>query len=242
MNADPAPTHAISLENVAFGWRRDQDVLRIDGFSTERGERVFLRGASGSGKSTLLSLISGVTKPREGRVRVLGRDIGSLSSAQRDAFRADRMGVVFQMFNLVPYLTVLDNVVLPLRFSADRRQRAEAGEGSPSAEARRLLARLGLEGDVIAHRRATELSVGQQQRVAVARALIGAPDIILADEPTSALDADARNAFIALLLQECSKFGSTLLFVSHDVTLARNFDRAVDLADINTARQRQEVA
>ncbi len=152
------------------------------------------------------------------------------------------MGVVFQMFNLVPYLTVLENVLLPLRFSAARRRRVEAAGGSPATEARRLLLRLGLAEDLVTSRRATALSVGQQQRVAVARSLIGAPDLILADEPTSALDADARNAFIDLLLQECAKHASTLLFVSHDTSLAKHFDRTIDLAEINAALPYRDAA
>lgn len=214
----------------------------MERFHLARGERVFLRGPSGSGKSTLLSLIAGVANAQTGQLLVLGEDLNGLSPARRDAFRADRMGVVFQMFNLVPYLSVLDNAVLTLRFSAVRRRRAQATGGSPAAEARRLLSRLGLDGDNVAVRRATDLSVGQQQRVAVARALIGAPDLILADEPTSALDADARSAFIDLLLQECAKNGSSLLFVSHDTSLAAHFDRAVDLAAINAAIARTEAA
>ncbi|MEO0981339.1 MAG: ATP-binding cassette domain-containing protein, partial [Pseudomonadota bacterium] len=197
-----------------------------------RGERLFLRGPSGSGKSTLLGLIAGVAAPSAGRVHVLGRDMAKLGSAARDRMRADHLGVIFQMFNLLPYLSVAGNVALPCRFSA--RRRANVG-GSPEAEAKRLLARLGLEDPKLLARRALDLSVGQQQRVAAARALIGRPDIVIADEPTSALDADARDRFIELLSEEAAATGASLLFVSHDAALAGHFDRALDLAEINVA-------
>jgi len=228
---------AIDIQAMRFGWKPGWNILQIENFVVEQGERVFLRGPSGSGKSTLLSLISGVARPREGRLRVLGHDIAQLSSSRRDALRADQIGVVFQMFNLVPYLSVLENVILPLRFSPARRRRVQV-PGTPLAlEATRLLSRLGLGEDDILDRRTSDLSVGQQQRVAAARALIGGPELILADEPTSALDADTRSAFIDLLLQECARNRSSLLFVSHDTSLASLFDRTVDLATINAARK-----
>ncbi len=201
-------------------------------FRLEAGERVFLRGPSGSGKSTLLGLIAGVLAPQQGSVRVLGEDMTALSASRRDRLRADHVGVIFQMFNLVPYLSATGNVLLPLRFSPARRK---AAGSDAEGEARRLLARLGLEDERLLARRVSDLSVGQQQRVAAARALIGAPDLIIADEPTSALDADARDRFIALLSEEVTRSGASLLFVSHDASLAPLFTRAVDLAAINRA-------
>jgi putative ABC transport system ATP-binding protein len=230
---DPAP-RAVEIGDLRFGWRPNQPVLDIARFELTRGERVFLRGPSGSGKSTLLGLISGVVRPQDGRVVVLGSDLKALSPSKRDALRAERIGVVFQMFNLVPYLSVLENILLPCRFSAVRRSEAASGRAL-DAEARRLISRLGLDHEQMAHRRVTDLSVGQQQRVAVARALIGGPELILADEPTSALDADARLAFIDLLTEECAERKASLLFVSHDVSLAERFDRTVDLKEINRA-------
>jgi putative ABC transport system ATP-binding protein len=136
------------------------------------------------------------------------------------------------MFNLVPYLSVVGNVTLPLKFSGRRRK---AVGGDADAEARRLLGRLGLTDEALLARRVSDLSVGQQQRVAAARALIGGPEIVIADEPTSALDSDARDRFIELLSEEAARTGAALLFVSHDASLARLFDRAVDLAEINRA-------
>ena len=145
-----------------------------------------------------------------------------------DRHRADHLGYIFQQFNLLPYLSVIDNVRLPCRFSARRRQRA----GSGAAE--RLLERMGMDASLW-HRAAGELSVGQQQRVAAARALIGAPEVVLADEPTSALDEDLRDAFMTLLLERCAEAGSALVFVSHDARLATRFARRVDLPALNAA-------
>lgn len=210
-------------------------MLRIDALDVPRGERVFLKGPSGSGKSTLLALIAGVLPASPGAVSVLGNDLGRLSTSRRDALRAERLGVIFQMFNLVPYLSVLDNVLLPLTFSSARRRTVRAADKSERAEAERLLARLGLGDEAIRSRAPTALSVGQQQRVAAARALIGGPDLILADEPTSALDEDAQQAFVALLLEACAQRDTTLVFVSHDTGLSEPFDRRLDLRDVNAA-------
>lgn len=234
--ATGAATTAIELREVEFAWHRSgTPVLSIEHLAVARGERLFLKGPSGSGKSTLLNLLGGVVLARSGAVSVLGGDPARLSAAGRDRFRADHIGYVFQLFNLVPYLSVLDNVLLPLRFSRTRRARAGADGGR--GEAGRLLRRLGLPANLVA-RCATELSVGQQQRVAAARALIGSPELVIADEPTSALDADARALFIQLLHAECAERGSTLVFVSHDAALEPLFDRSVSLASINRAGSR----
>lgn len=156
-----------------------------------------------------------------------------MSGAARDRFRVDHIGFIFQQFNLVSYLSVLDNVLLPLRFSP--RRAARAGRGSRALEeVRRLLAGLDLD-PAAAHRVAAELSVGEQQRVAVARALIGGPEIVIADEPTSSLDAARQQAFIDLLAAECERGSATLLFVSHDLRLAEPFGCRVALAQINRA-------
>lgn len=228
---------AIQLTDVQFRWHPQGPlVLDIPQLTVARGERLFLRGPSGSGKSTLLGLLGGVSVPQRGRVEVLGQPLHAAKGAARDRFRADHLGYIFQMFNLIPYLSVLDNVLLPCRFSRTRAQRVTA-QGGPRAEARRLLEQLGL-GDDLVQRAATELSVGQQQRVAAARALLGAPELIIADEPTSALDADLRAAFVELLLGECAALGSTLVFVSHDRALEPLFHRALCLSEINRAGER----
>ena len=198
----------------------------MERFALERGERLLLLGASGSGKSTLLNLVCGVIAPTSGRVEVLGTDLGGLTGAARDRFRAEHFGILFQMFNLLPYLSAVDNVLLPLGFAPERRRRAGPGDG----EARRLLARLGVAE--VADEPAASLSVGQQQRVAAARAMIGAPPIVVADEPTSALDTDTQDAFLALLFAELDRTRASLLMVSHDRGLQGRFDRVVRLAEI----------
>jgi len=224
---------ALCITDLRFRYApRLPDVISVDRLRVGAGERIFLRGASGSGKSTLLGLIAGILEASRGDVEILGQPMNALTPAQRDGFRAARLGVIFQMFNLLPYLPVGENVTLPCRFSAERTRQAEAAGGVQS-EARRLLNRLGLDADAVWSKRASNLSVGQQQRVAAARALIGRPGLILADEPTSALDADSRDAFIALLKDECAASGAALIFVSHDGGLAHQFDRALDLSTIN---------
>ena len=226
----------VSLLNLRFAWPGQAPVLDIDSFELQAGERLFLRGPSGSGKSTLLGLIAGVLEAGSGRVEVLGHELTDLSGGQRDQVRADHLGVIFQMFNLVPYLSVVQNVVLPCRFSKRRLNEVKA-LGGPDIEARRLLSELGLDDPALLSRKVTELSVGQQQRVAAARALIGNPSLIIADEPTSALDADSRDRFIELLSEEARKTKAALLFVSHDASLAALFDRAMDLSEINRVKE-----
>ena len=228
-----APTDpALDLQHLRYRWPgADADILQLDRLSVAPGEAVFLRGPSGCGKSTLLSLAAGVLLPQAGTLRLLGQDWAALGAGARDRFRADHLGYIFQQFNLLPYLSVIDNVRLPLRFS--RRRAARAAAVGPDAAAQ-LLTRTGLPARLW-RQPASTLSVGQQQRVAAARALIGAPEVVIADEPTSALDEDLREAFMALLLQSCLAAGSTLLFVSHDLRLASRFDRMISLPEINLA-------
>lgn len=221
----------IEISKLKFSYREDlPPVLDIPEFSMSAGERVFLLGPSGSGKSTLLEILSGVLVPREGEIRVSGRSLGTLSPAERDRFRGTHLGYVFQSFNLIPYLSIRENIGLPARLNPARRARVR---GDLETEIVRLAARLGLEPFL--DRRVGELSVGQQQRVAAARALLGSPELILADEPTSALDFDHREKFIRLLFETAVESGSGVLFVSHDRSLRDLFDRSLDLAAINRA-------
>lgn len=222
----------LSLEKLQFGYTPDQTIIEIDHFEINAGESVFLRGPSGSGKSTLLGLIGGVLTPRSGQLSICGEKLTEISSAQRDSIRADHLGIIFQQFNLLPYIGIIQNCILPCRFSARRRHRAVESNGSIEAAAETLIRGLGLTENELS-RPVGELSVGQQQRVAAARALIGGPDLIIADEPTSALDHDNRDRFIQLLNQSREQFSSALLFVSHDQNLASHFDRSVSLADLN---------
>lgn len=224
------PRPAVRLSGIAFSWQRGGFSLRVPAFSVGRGRKVLLTGSSGAGKSTLLNLVCGVVSAQQGVVEVLGTDLAKLPRAKRDRFRAEHIGVVFQMFNLVPYLSIIDNVLLPLRFAPERARRARAGGGEGS-EARRLLAALALDPSL--HLRpVVELSVGQQQRVAAARTLVGGPELVIADEPTSALDGDRQATFLSLLFGELERIGGTLIMVSHDVRLADQFDEVVPLSSI----------
>ncbi|MCK9489826.1 MAG: ATP-binding cassette domain-containing protein [Xanthomonadales bacterium] len=224
----------VLIENLRFAWPGQPCLLDLDRLRIDAGEHVFLEGASGSGKSTLLGLLGGVLAAQSGRVQVLGTDLASLRAAQRDRFRADHVGFIFQQFNLLPYLGLVGNVTLGCRFSPRRRQRL-GNAAAVAAEAERLLMALGLDVVQLRQRPVTELSVGQQQRVAAARALIGAPELVIADEPTSALDARTRGAFVDLLFEQCRRAGSTLVLVSHDPALAPMFPRSLVLAQINRA-------
>lgn len=226
----------IRISDLRFRWRRqDPLVLDIERLEVAAGERVFIKGPSGSGKTTLLNLIGGVAVPETGAVRIMETDLSALGSARRDSFRADHIGFIFQMFNLVPYLSLIDNVVLPCWFSSPRRERALVRAQSLEAEARRLLGHMELDVDALAARPVAQLSMGQQQRVAAARSLIGAPALVIADEPTSSLDAEVRRAFLELLFREIDAAGSSLVFVSHDPSLESAFDRVMPLAEINRA-------
>lgn len=224
----------IHLKNVHYRWRDHlPEVLSIPEWQLKQGERVFIRGASGSGKSTLLALLAGVIVPNNGEIHVLSQAIHQLSSSKRDHFRSDHIGFVFQQFNLIPYLSVLENVTLPCRFSTTRKSKVLSSGSALDEEALRLLQHLDMAGNELINRPVTELSVGQQQRVATARALIGSPELIIADEPTSALDTDTRESFIKLLFQECEQAGSSLVFVSHDQQLAALFEHQVAMSDLN---------
>lgn len=218
---------AARMTDIQFRWK-DQlpTVLDFQSLEVERGEHLFIGGPSGSGKTTLLGLFSGILVPQKGSVELLGQPMHTQTGVARDRFRADHIGYIHQMFNLIPYLSVLENVTLPCRFSNLRKSRLKE---RPADEAQRLLNHLGLTEAGLLHRKVTELSVGQQQRVAAARALIGAPEIIIADEPTSALDAVNRESFIQLLFKECAATGATIIFVSHDAALGSMFDRTVQL-------------
>ena len=221
-------TPAVHLSDVGFAFEQGEErVLDIPSWEIARSERVFLQGESGSGKSTLLSLLSGMFVPSSGQVSVLGTAVSSLSTKERDRFRAGNIGFVFQQFNLIPYLSVLDNILLAARF-------AETTGVSARARAEELLIKVNL-GVELHDRPAGQLSIGQQQRVAIVRALINSPELLLVDEPTSALDHRNRDSFLELLTEILSESGCAMVFVSHDPEIGKYFDSKLTMHDLNQA-------
>lgn len=224
---------SILLTDITYTWPGNHlPTLDIDSFKIKEGEHVFLHGPSGSGKSTLLNLIAGIATPQSGSITLLNTPLTSLTTSQRDQFRADHIGFIFQQFNLIPYLSVIDNVLLSCHFSAIRRQQTGFSKDALYKAATTLLSQLNLAPHYWTEE-ITKLSIGQQQRVAAARALIGQPAIIIADEPTSALDEHNEQQFLALLLSACTASQTTLLFISHNKQLSAYFDKHIALTDIN---------
>ncbi|MFZ9345919.1 MAG: ABC transporter ATP-binding protein [Burkholderiaceae bacterium] len=222
----------LSIRDLRFSWPSQPTLLSIEHVDVSAGEVVMIHGPSGSGKTTLLSLMAGVITPQAGQIQVLGNELTSLSAAARDRFRGEHIGFVFQQFNLLPYLSVLQNVVLPAQLFSRRAERATQRSLSTIEEARRLLSELGLESGVW-RQRAHTLSVGQQQRVAVARALMGSPELIIADEPTSALDEDRQCDFMRILMRQVKATNAACVMVSHQRSLGQGVDRMVEMASIN---------
>jgi ABC-type lipoprotein export system ATPase subunit len=209
----------IHLDNVSKVYRKgDAEVRALDGFSlhVETGEFVAVRGRSGSGKSTLLLTVGGMVRPTSGSVQIAGSDIYAMSAGARTRWRAEQIGFVFQMFHLLPYLNVLDNVQVPHL----------AGASASREDARKMLEHFGL-GDRLMHNPA-ELSTGERQRVAVARALITQPRLILADEPTGNLDPDSAHTIMDYL-KEYHEQGGTVLLVTHEELAEQYAQRTVEL-------------
>jgi putative ABC transport system ATP-binding protein len=230
----PIDEAAISVKNIEFGWKPESIDLRIDYAEILAGQSIFLVGPSGSGKSTLLSLLSGVLVPTTGSLEILGTDISRMPASKLDRFRADNLGVIFQLFNLVPYLSSKDNILLPCKFSKTRHDQTISEHGSLEQAAINILSNLGMPHQKYWDQPVTDLSVGQQQRVAAARAFIGNPPLILADEPTSSLDETSKNQFIDTLIDQCRRTNATLLFVSHDTSLSHHFDTTLHIEDLKS--------
>lgn len=222
---------AVEISSLEFKWNTaDSWSLKVKDLSINAGEKVFLYGPSGSGKTTLLDLLTGIHSQTAGSIKVLEKELNTLSAKQRDQFRADHLGFIFQQFNLLPYLNLLDNVLISCHFSKLRHQKA-IENSSLKESAHELLSSLGIDEELHS-KLASQISVGQQQRVAIARSLIGRPEIIIADEPTSSLDSDARDAFIEILLKEVEHANSTIIFVSHDTELSRFFDKRLSISEL----------
>lgn len=229
------PELIIEMKNVHFSYsctspdRNQQPVLQIPHWQVTAGQQLFIQGPSGCGKTTLLNLITGMLAADSGSISLLNKNLSTMSAHQRDRFRARHIGVVFQQFNLISYLSVADNIRLAAHFGHTR----EKGRGKfLESKLVALLDQLHMSSSLLTQR-ADSLSVGQQQRVAIARALINEPEILVVDEPTSALDGAASDAFMTLLLDISRSNNSTLLFVSHDQRLAAHFDETICLLELN---------
>lgn len=219
---------AIELKNVRFFYpeQLNHPVLAVPHWSLPNGEQTFIHGPSGSGKSTFLNILSGLLKPQEGEVNVFGQRLEQMTGRQLDSFRANHIGYVFQQFNLIPYLNAVDNVLLASQFAKQK------SSSNLSNKIKSLLADLNIDqkNSEIASR---NLSIGQQQRVAIARALINKPQLLIVDEPTSSLDTVNRDAFMKLLMSVVRENNTTLVFVSHDLSLSDYFSRVEPLSEIN---------
>ena len=221
-------TAAIEIQDMEYSWPgQETPLLRIRGFRVERGESLLLQGKSGCGKTTLLSLLAGINTVDRGVLRILGEEPGAMKPEERDRFRGERIGFIFQQFNLIPYLNIVENITAPFLFSPDKKVNPK----EMKERAVELLHHLDLKIDP--EKKVTELSIGQQQRVAAARALITTPELIIADEPTSALDDDSAEAFLQLLYRETEKLKSTLVVVSHNKAMEASFPRTVKMEEIN---------
>ena len=217
---------SISVSNLQFSYERAfaDPILRIDNWRLDSEETVFVQGPSGSGKSTFLNLLCGILNVSQGEISIFDERLDQLSTRARDRFRANNIGYVFQQFNLIPYLDVLDNIRLAQSFGRT------TSEGDENIE--QLLDSLNIERQHW-NKPARSLSIGQQQRVAIARAFVNQPRLLIVDEPTSSLDQKNRDDFIALLMEKTQQTKAALVFVSHDQSLSRHFHRVDSMCDIN---------
>ncbi|MCR9234150.1 ABC transporter ATP-binding protein [Gimesia chilikensis] len=217
---------SLLLENVKKSYREPDGstlpILDIERFEVKEQEQVVLIGESGSGKSTLLNVISGITTADSGKVTIAGTEIASMPEVVRDRFRAERIGFVFQTFNLLPAFSALENVLLGMSFSRKKASRDRAKE---------LLALVGLEHRL--NHRPKQMSVGEQQRVAVARALANQPKLLLADEPTANVDVANQETILKLLRDACTQHQIAMLLVTHSQEVASQFERVETLTDFN---------
>ena len=220
----------LQIEDLKFGYTGSGGFhLCVPLLTLKAGTTCLLLGPSGSGKSTFLSLLAGVLTPERGRIALAGQDMSQLSGARMDKFRGTHIGFIYQTLNLIPWLSVRENIALGLAFAPQRRARLKASLGDTIAD---FMMQLDLDAGALGEQPAGLLSLGQQQRVAAARALVGAPDLVLADEPSSALDDANTEKFFDLLMAGLDRQRQVLLVVSHDSRLAPHFDRVINMEDL----------
>lgn len=214
----------IHIQDLEFSYS-DKPFLKISDWKLQAQDKIFLIGPSGSGKTTFLEIISGILQAQKGHYLFEGVDITQVSALQRDEMRKQSMSLIFQNFNLVPYLNVEENILLPFWLG----YKQEKPSDQLKSEISQMLSQMGLSG--FEKRKVTELSQGQQQRVAAVRAFIKKPKLLLADEPTSALDTEHRQAFLESLFKMSDQNKTALIFVSHDHSLEKLFHKTCDIRD-----------
>lgn len=224
---------SLSISDLVFSYpsAKDGPVLHIKHWQLEEGGSVFVQGPSGSGKSTFLNILCGMLPTAQGEVSIFGNRLDQLNSRQRDQFRANNIGYVFQQFNLIGYLDIIDNIKLARQFRREQVADKQATRSS-NEEIELLLETLNIDSQHW-HKPARSLSIGQQQRVAIARAFINKPKLLIVDEPTSSLDHKNRDVFMSLLMKKVAATKATLIFVSHDQTLSGYFSRVDSISEIN---------
>lgn len=223
-------TNVVDINNAVFTYPEDQNriVINIDKWQIQESEHVFIHGPSGSGKSTLLNLVSGILCPDSGAVSIINKPLNKMSPSQRDAYRAANIGYVFQRFNLIPYLSSIDNIRLARHLAGG------VNDSLSDSEVEVLLSELNISAQQW-NKPVRTLSVGQQQRIAIARAMVNKPGLLIADEATSSLDQKNRDTFMSILMKMANANAITLLFVSHDLSLKKYFSRVESMTEINQA-------
>lgn len=219
---------------MAFHGYNSVDVPSLE---IRSGEAVLLFGENGSGKTTLFRLLAGLQRPDSGELQILGRDLNKMKGRAKDDFRGDHIGYIFQSPHIIPYLTALENILLPCGFSSRKREITDSGEVSREYEAYQLMARLKVEDPSRLRHKADQLSKGLQQRIAVARALIGNPKLILADEPASAMGSYSQRLVYELMINHARETDATLICISHNKELDPLFDRKLNMKDINISAE-----
>ena len=227
---------AIDIHNLKLAFN-GRNCIDIPSLHVRRGDAVLLFGENGSGKTTLLKLLSGLLEPDSGDIQILGRDLATMNRREKDHFRADQIGYVFQSLNLMPYLTALENILLPCGFSSRKRQIVDRSEFSREYEAYQFMARLKLEDPMRLRHKTDHLSKGLQQRIAVARALIGNPDLILADEPASAMGSYSQRLVYELLIDHARETNATLICITHNKEANPLFEHHLNMKEINRSAE-----